>query len=50
MYRRKSGRSGNTKTRIAVAPFDECVPDVLDVLLRFVEERAVKSAGVFVVK
>jgi hypothetical protein len=33
-----------------VGPFDESVPDVLDVLMRFVEEKAVKSAGIFAVK
>ena len=50
LRRRKSGRTGSSKSRIAVAPFDEGVPDVLDLLLRFVEEKAVKSAGIFTVR
>ncbi len=35
---------------MGMGPFDEALPDALDVLIRFVEEKAVRSPGVFAVK
>ncbi len=46
---RKSGRSGPS-SRVAVGPFEEALPEALDVLIRFVELNALKSADLFHVK
>jgi hypothetical protein len=42
---RKSGRG-----RVCLSPFDEAIPDSLDVLIRFLELNALRSADLFVVK
>lgn len=46
---RKSNR-GNNKRAVTIVPFEDAVPEVFDVLATFLEEKGVKSSGLFTVK
>lgn len=40
-------KSGRPATKVAVGPFEESLPEALDVLVRFLELNALKSADLF---